>query len=147
MTPPPGTERGPVGAGTVCGMTPTDVVNAFVAAVEARDLDAALQLMAEDVVYDNVPMPTIHGRDGVREFLGPFIESSSKVEFEVHRQLAEGNCVINERTDRFHMEAMLIEIPVVGVWEVAGDEIVLWRDYFDMNMATGGSGAPEASQS
>jgi limonene-1,2-epoxide hydrolase len=128
-------------------MTPTDVVNAFIAAVEARDLDAAVRLMADDVVYDNVPMPTINGTAGVREFLGPFIESSSKVEFEVLRQLADGNTVMNERIDRFFMEAMTVEIPVVGVWEVQGDKIVLWRDYFDMSMATGGGGASEASPS
>lgn len=121
--------------------SPTDVVNAFIAAVERKDLDAAVELMAEDVEYDNVPMPTIHGRQGVRDFLGPFLDSSTKVEFEVHRQLAQGDCVVNERTDRFHMESSPIEIPVAGFFEVHGGMITLWRDYFDMASATAGSGS------
>lgn len=120
-------------------MTASQVVDAFITAIERRDLEGALQMMAEDVEYDNVPMPTIIGREGVREFLGPFVENSKTVEFEVHRQLADGNVVMNERTDRFHMEDVDIEIPVVGVWEVEAGQITLWRDYFDMSMATGGS--------
>lgn len=129
--------------------SPEAVVGAFIAAIEERQLERALQFMAPDVEYDNVPLPVVHGHQGVREFLAPFIENSSAVQFEVHRQLAAGDTVMNERTDRFEMPTGMMEIPVVGVWEVQRGKITLWRDYFDISSVTGqgagGADAPGAS--
>src|SRR3954453_6078383 len=121
-------------------MTPEETVNAFVAAVGRKDLDAAMELLAEDVEYDNVPMPTVHGRQASRDFLEPFVGPAEQVEFLVHRQAVNGNTVLNERTDRFLLNGSWLEIPVAGVFEVADGQITLWRDYFDVGMIAGASG-------
>jgi limonene-1,2-epoxide hydrolase len=113
-------------------MTPLETVNAFIAKIEAKDLDAALALLTDDVEYDNVPMPTAHGVDEVRTFLGPFLDGAAKVEFVVHREAAAGDIVLNERTDRFLLGERWLEIPVAGVFEVRDGKISLWRDYFDL---------------
>jgi len=63
-----------------------------------------------------------------------FVSPDNPAEFKVVRQVAAGNLVMNERLDRMTMDDKLIEIPVVGVWEIQGDKITLWRDYFDMGM-------------
>ena len=124
-------------------MSPEETVNAFIAAIGRRDLDAAVALLAEDVEYDNVPMPTGHGRAASREFLAPFVEQASEVEWVVHRQAANGSFVLNERTDRFLLGGNWMEIPVAGVFEVADGQITLWRDYFDVQMVAAAAGGGE----
>jgi limonene-1,2-epoxide hydrolase len=112
-------------------MTPAETVNAFIAAVERRDLDAALELVSDDCEYDNVPMAKVHGRDAMRQVLAPMVASATEIEWVVHRSAAEGNLVLNERLDRFEMPFGWLEVAVAGVWEVHDGRITLWRDYFD----------------
>jgi limonene-1,2-epoxide hydrolase len=118
-------------------MTPEETVTAFIHAIERRDLDAALALLHADIEYDNVPMSPVHGIPAVREFLEPFVTPAEGVEWVVHRQAASGDVVFNERTDRFLLAGKWLEIPVVGVWELRDGKIVLWRDYFDLQMVSG----------
>ena len=113
-------------------MTPLDTVRTFITHVESKDLEAALALCTDDIEYDNVPMPTAHGKDEVRSFLGPFIAGAGAIEWVIHREAATGDIVMNERTDRFEMGDRWLEIPVVGVWELRDGLIALWRDYFDL---------------
>jgi limonene-1,2-epoxide hydrolase len=109
-----------------------DVVGAFIAAIEARDLDKAITYVTDDVEYDNVPMNAVRGPDGIRKVLGPFMERATGVEFVVHHQAAEGDVVMNERTDRFELKGKWIEAKVAGLFVVRDGKIALWRDYFDL---------------
>ena len=114
-------------------MTPQEVVAAFIAAVEAKDVDRALGFLAEDVSYENMPMDPIVGRELTGVILNSYLEAASEVDWRIVREFLVGNVVINERIDRFRIGEGWLELPVVGVWEV--DEaglITLWRDYFDM---------------
>ncbi len=113
-------------------MTPLEVVEEFISALERKDIDSAISLLADDCEYDNVPMGKMFGSENVREFLGPMIENCSSVDWPVHRSSSSGNLVFNERLDRFEMGGNWIEIPVCGVWEVIDEKITLWRDYFDL---------------
>jgi limonene-1,2-epoxide hydrolase len=112
-------------------MTPAETVNAFIAAVERRDLDAALELVSDDCEYDNVPMAKVHGRDAMRQVLAPMVASATEIEWVVHRSASEGHLVLNERLERFEMPFGWLEVAVAGVWEVQDGRITLWRDYFD----------------
>ena len=117
---------------------PGDVVAAFIAAIEAKDIDAAIELLADDVSYENVPVSPIAGKEAVRATLGAFLGAAAKVEWPITRQVVAGNAVINERLDRFQIGNGWLELPVAGFFEV--DEqglITLWRDYFDMSSYTG----------
>lgn len=113
-------------------MTPEATVNEFIRRVVAVDLDGAAELVSDDLEYDNVPVGTTHGPDGLKEFLAGMTLGIDEVEFIVHRQTAVGNVVMNERSDRFRLGDTWIDLPVAGVFEVddAG-KISLWRDYFD----------------
>ena len=110
---------------------PASVVGEFIAALERRDVPAACALLADDVEYDNVPMGAVHGPAAVADILGPMLGVCTEVDWPVHRQVATGATVFNERTDRFLMDHGWVELPVVGVWEVVDGRITLWRDYFD----------------
>ena len=73
------------------------------------------------------------GRDAVRETLEALLGMASESEWVVHRELADGSTVMNERTDRFHVGDRWLELPVAGVFQVRDGSIVLWRDYFDLD--------------
>jgi limonene-1,2-epoxide hydrolase len=112
---------------------PGEVVAAFIAAVEAKDLDTALALVTDDVSYENVPMSPIVGRESVRAALDSFLAMAGVVEWPVSRQMVSGNAVANERLDRFQIGDGWLEMPVAGFFEVTDDgQISLWRDYFDL---------------
>jgi limonene-1,2-epoxide hydrolase len=115
-------------------MTPEQVVTDLIRACEARDLDAVVALVTEDIEYDNVPIGKVFGPDGVLGVLSAGVsQAASQVEWVVHRQVAAGNTVMNERTDRFLVDERWIEIPIAAVFEIRGDKVSLWRDYFDLD--------------
>lgn len=122
-------------------MTPEETVDAFIAAVTGGDTVRAAELAADDIAYSNIgftptgfqeALPTINGSKAMLEFLAPMQD----VEWTVHRQMASGNLVINERTDRFTFGGTRIDIPVAGVFEVVDGKITMWRDYFDQQTLT-----------
>ncbi len=115
-------------------MSAEKVVNAFIAAFDRKDLEGALALVTDDCYYDNVPLGDMRGRDKMREFLAPIMGGSEPVQFEIVRQAASGNIVMNERIDRFVMNGKSVALPVSGVFEVTDGRISFWRDYFDNGM-------------
>jgi len=128
--------------------TALGVVQTFIAAIEAKDIDAAVALLSQTCEYDNVPMGKVVGPDAVRATLGPFVAQCTTVEWVVFRESATNSTVFNERLDRFHMPHGWVEIPVIGVWEVVDGLITLWRDYFDLatfrsQLTPAGSPPPE----
>lgn len=115
-------------------MEPKAVVDAFLEAFEKLDYDAACALISEDCQYTNMPagMGTVTGPAGVRAVLEPFFAPTLENEFRILRTVCDGNTVINERLDRHRLPDKWVELPVVGVFEVADGKITLWRDYFDL---------------
>ena len=113
-------------------MTAAETVDAFLAAICAGDLERALTMVSDDVVYDNVPIGPVTGPEGIRQVLGGFLASATGTDWVVHRQVADATTVMNERTDRFELGGEWRELRVMGVFEVHDGAITLWRDYFDM---------------
>ena len=117
-------------------MNPIELVNAFMRAAADRDYDTALPLLAEDVVYQNMPLPPVEGRAAVRETLESLLGSTSASEWVVRHEVAAGDLVMNERVDRFEVDGRWLELPVAGVFEVRDGRIGAWRDYFDLATIT-----------
>jgi limonene-1,2-epoxide hydrolase len=46
--------------------SPTLLVERFLELMSAKDIDGATELLAQDVVYENVGLPTVRGRERVR---------------------------------------------------------------------------------
>jgi limonene-1,2-epoxide hydrolase len=115
-------------------LPPSEIVNRFIAAIEAADVDRAVALAAEDISYENVPIGPIVGRDGLARTLSSFLAPATAVEWRTLRQWVVGRTVINERLDRFQIGNGWVELPIAGFFEVDDDELIsVWRDYFDMN--------------
>ena len=111
---------------------PAHVVNSFIAAVERKDVPAAMALLAPDVSYENMPISPVVGRDNVHAVLEGFLAPTTAVDWRIVSQVTAGNTVINERVDRFQINGGWLELPVAGFFEVTDGLITLWRDYFDM---------------
>lgn len=115
-------------------MTPSETVTAFIQAIEARDVNAAVAMLALDVSYENVPMQPIKGRAATAQVLNGFLGGASVVEWPCSSQYEVGNVVFNERLDRFKIGEGWLELPVAGIFHVGDDGLItLWRDYFDLN--------------
>jgi limonene-1,2-epoxide hydrolase len=105
-------------------------VEQFLYALQDSDLDAAGPLLAEDLVYQNVGLPTIHGRARAMKLFSP-LGGSSAFEVKIHRIAADGAAVLTERTDALIFGPLRLQFWICGVFEVHNGEITLWRDYFD----------------
>jgi limonene-1,2-epoxide hydrolase len=117
-------------------MNAEEIVDEFMARIVRMDIDAACELVSDDVEYDNVPMGKVNGPDGIKGVLGQMVGTLDEVDWVIHRQVAAGSLVMNERTDRFGLNGKWMDLPVAGVFEVHDGRITLWRDYFDMTTFT-----------
>ncbi len=100
----------------------------------SNHIDDALAMLADDVLYDNVPLPDITGRAEVERFHRGFgVGSDFLLEWKIVHLAAAGNVVLNERVDTFiHRDGGRIVLPVMGTLTVEQGEITVWRDYFDL---------------
>ena len=122
-------------------MTPEEVVNAFAEALNREDMEGMLAFIAEDCVYHNMPLPPVQGPEGVRRTLEGFFKLTGWVKLETLRQVAVGNLVMNERLDWFDPPGgTRFGLPLAGAFEVQGDRITAWRDYFCMRQFAEGTG-------
>jgi limonene-1,2-epoxide hydrolase len=123
-------------------MSNLDVVNAFMKAASSGDYDGMVQYLADDVEYQNMPIPApLTGLQAVRDGLAAMMGGFQGSEWIVHREAESGDLVFNERTDRFLRDGQWIDLPVAGVFQLAGGKIVLWRDYFDVGTFANQAGA------
>jgi limonene-1,2-epoxide hydrolase len=114
-------------------VAPLELARTFFAHWNANRIDDAIGMLSKDVLYDNVPFPNVIGRDNVRKFHADFgIGEVFLVDWKVTNIAASGDVVLNERLDVFrHRDGGSITLPVMGTITVRGDEISIWRDYFD----------------
>lgn len=111
---------------------PASIVRAFLHALEAGELDRALELLADDVLYTNVSLPTIRGRSRVDRLFRPAYEKLGGG-FRVHLQTvaADGSTVLTERTDALIFGRVEVRLWVYGRFEIEAGRITVWRDSFD----------------
>ncbi|QBS40477.1 SgcJ/EcaC family oxidoreductase [Nocardia sp. CS682] len=114
--------------------SPDELVRDMCRSWSDPDPDRIASFFAEDAVYHNIPMEPVVGRTAIREFIAGFLTTFEAIDFDIHHQIASGNLVMNERTDTLRSAGQAIPLPVTGVFEVAGEAIVAWRDYFDMGV-------------
>jgi limonene-1,2-epoxide hydrolase len=121
-----------------------DVVNALLRAASARDYDTALGLVADDVEYQNMMLPPTYGKDALRDTCDSLLSLCTASEWLVHKEIAEGDLVMNERTDRFELGGVWTDLPVAGVFVVTDGLVSSWHDYFDLQTIMTAMAALEA---
>ena len=92
-----------------------------------------VEFFSDDAVYHNMPVEPAVGREAILGLLNMFVTPAERVEFRVRNIVGSGDTVLTERVDVFHLPNAVIELPVMGTFEVKDGKIVAWRDYFDLN--------------
>ncbi len=111
--------------------TPSSTVAGFIHHLNHLEWDKAFALLSDDVVYHNIPMQPVVGREAVRAFLAQI--PCDAIDWIVHVSAEHDHTVLNERTDRFRLaDGRWVELRVMGVFEVLDGRITAWRDYFDL---------------
>ncbi|OBC08560.1 limonene-1,2-epoxide hydrolase [Mycobacterium sp. 852013-50091_SCH5140682] len=115
---------------TTAVQSPAGTVEIFLNALQDQDFETAENALAQNLVYQNVGLPTIYGRNRTVKL---FRSMQGRVGFEVkiHRIAADGASVLTERTDALIVGPLRLQFWVCGVFEVHDGRITLWRDYFD----------------
>lgn len=108
-----------------------DTVQAFLRALERRDVAAARELLHADVVYQNVPFPPARGLHAVEKQLRALERYFTGFEVVHHNIAANGSVVLTERTDVLVVGPVRAAFWVCGTFELRDGKIVLWRDRFD----------------
>lgn len=116
------------------GMSATaeTVVRDFLRAMEDGDADRALALVADDLVYTNVSLPTLRGRSRLERLARPLL-GADWFDFEayMHTVAVDGDRVLTERTDVIVLGRVRAQFWVYGRFEVRDGRIAVWRDSFD----------------
>ena len=109
-----------------------DLVRRFLELLQDGEVDKATDLLADDVDYINVSLPTLRGRDRVLRALGTaFGFPGAGFEVYIHKFSVDGGSVLTERTDVLIYGPVRIQIWVWGRFDIADGEITMWKDYFD----------------
>jgi limonene-1,2-epoxide hydrolase len=114
-----------------------ELVTEFCEKWSTPDPEELAGYFTEDAVYHNIPMDAVHGREAIKQFIAGFVGGLDGIDFQVHRQVSDGDLVMNERTDVMRRKGgEPIPLPVTGVFEIENGQIKAWRDYFDMATIT-----------
>ncbi|MEO7092614.1 MAG: limonene-1,2-epoxide hydrolase family protein [Polyangiales bacterium] len=116
--------------------TPIETVESFLRALEQGERERAFELLADDVVYQNVPFPADRGKPAVMRTFQRFEKVMTKFEVKMKNIAANGDVVLTERIDILSGPLLHLDIWVCGTFEVKNGKIVLWRDYFDLAEVT-----------
>ena len=117
---------------------PIEVVEAFLAALQDLDMDAAAKFLAEDAVWHNVPFPPAEGKATVlKQFRSMNRLPNARFTVDMINIAANGSTVLTERTDGLWSGPVGGEFWVCGTFEVSDGLITLWRDRFDMATIAG----------
>ncbi|ODR08099.1 limonene-1,2-epoxide hydrolase [Mycobacterium shimoidei] len=108
----------------------TRTVEVFLNALQDQDFDTVEAALADDLVYQNVGLPTIYGRNRAMKLFRR-MEGRAGFEVKIHRIAGDGAAVLTERTDALIFGPLRLQFWICGVFEVHDGRITLWRDYFD----------------
>ncbi|MBI4300028.1 MAG: nuclear transport factor 2 family protein [Chloroflexi bacterium] len=112
---------------------PSQVVRDFCDAWATLKADKVCSYFTDDAVWINMPnedRPTI-GRQALETSIGRLFGMLAGCEFAVKHLTAGGSIVLTERVDTMRWPDRSASIPVMGIFELRGDKIAAWRDYYD----------------
>jgi len=127
------------GANAEAGMSQNDqaaenerIITDFIEAWSRLDPAELAAFFTEDGVYHNIPSGPVQGRANVEALIRGFSGNWTETTWDVLTLMSSGNTVIAERVDHTTAGDKSVDLPVVGVFELEGGKIKVWRDYFDL---------------
>ena len=112
-------------------MTAEEIVRAEIAAWGSNDIDEVMSHFAEEATFDIGPdWPKLSGRDAIHEMMKVFFAGGKCVDLEIRHLAVDGDVVLMERRDHWIVDGKQMSWPVMGAYEVKGEKITAWREYF-----------------
>ena len=97
-----------------------ELVTEFCEKWSTPDPEELAGYFTEDAVYHNIPMDAVHGREAIKQFIAGFVGGLDGIDFQVHRQVSDGDLVMNERTDVMRRKGgEPIPLPVTDYFDMA----------------------------
>ena len=105
----------------------------FIDAFNGNDIVQIMLYIHEDAFYHNIPMDPLNGANEIKAMLAEFMHPVEEVNWSLLHIAETGEgVVLTERLDRFLISGKWIVLPVMGAFEIEGNKIKSWRDYFDL---------------
>ena len=112
-------------------MNPEVVVRAHLESWPSLDLDRITEHLADDATFfPGFGFPTYSGIEQIRTALDGFLKVLTQCEVEIINLAVVGDVVLTERVDHMIYKGKQLDAAGMGAFEVSGDEITAWRDYF-----------------
>ena len=108
------------------------IIRDFIAAWSRRDPAELAAFFCDDGTYHNMPMGPVAGRENVENLIRGFIASWTHTAWEIRHLASSGSRVFVERVDHTVAGEKSVDLPCLGVFEMEGGKIKVWRDYFDL---------------
>jgi hypothetical protein len=107
-------------------MDPVRVVQAFIDAVNARDVDRVVNCFSADgVLQDDAENISAQGQEALRAHFGKFISQSPDLHAEIPSRLHVGSWVVQvEYTTGLVLDEPVPDFHIISAYHVEGDKIV-----------------------
>lgn len=111
--------------------TPDTIVNRFLEAVEQKNYETISELLAPNIAYTIVSLPTFRGKKLVFSLIKTVLRKGTALQVKKLNVSFNGNVVLTERIDVVIIGPLHVGSWVCGTFEVENGKITIWRDYFD----------------
>lgn len=112
--------------------TSEQVVRDWCASWLRRDLDEILSRVTDDMIYHNIPVPAVVGKENVALVFKYFLEIMDPIDLEITNIFSDGNKVFTERIDRMTAKTGHTDLPVGGYFEIRDGKIAVMHEYFNL---------------
>jgi limonene-1,2-epoxide hydrolase len=106
------------------------LVERFLAALESLDTTAVLDLVSDDIVYQNVPLPPARGRRAFEKQVGAMARYMTEFTVDTASYETRGATVLCNRYDTLGGDGWRMRLWVEGEFVVRDGQIVRWVDRF-----------------
>ena len=95
------------------------------------DVEGIVGHFTADAVWDDPSHGPLVGSEAIRSAVQGYVGRMSSADMEILHLLAVPGMVMTERVDRFVFDGRDVAAPIMGIFELDGEKIAAWRDYFD----------------
>ena len=107
------------------------VVQEMITAWNEQQWNKIGDLFTEDGILHSMMLDPVVGREAIRARIVALGEGIEDITLHIHNIGRIGDGVVIERTDEFTYTGNKGKVPVVGILEVEGDKVCVWREYYD----------------
>jgi limonene-1,2-epoxide hydrolase len=127
-----------------------DTLTAVIAAWKARDVEAVLGCLDDEVVwhYAAAALPPVRGKAAARRLLERFVADMHDVNWRIFAAAETEDRLFVEGVDEYRTpDGQTVATPYAGVLEFRDGRIAGWRDYVDLGVAAAQkAGEPRSRQ-